>query len=396
MVNDKLNNKLLENCHFFVNSVKFIGSVLKKTGINPDDVRIVCADNESNRLKIEGYNIGKPSDEARKINFYTSTCFEGCDIFDENGKTFVVSEGRNTNTLYDISTMFTQIIGRIRDSKYRNRITHIVSNTNYKGNVTCDEFKQIAEAEYKVSESAISEYNNQEKHLRKQRYEQWGKDHFIDRFIYVDVDKDYNFSMDRNLLKKNLLDYEIKTEVYNKSYSLVKAYKENDFNVESLMFKSYSDKLAANDATKGTFKEAVEEYHSIRSTMRWGNGKERLALLELKYDYLKDAYSLVGMERIRELKYNVTLVKREIIKNSVKHLSKKIIELMVQKIGYQNPVDLEFAKKKLQEVYDILSLEITATASKLNDYFIVKIKPKIIAGQSVKQIELVREKTLLE
>ena len=156
---------MYENCHFFVNSVKFIGRVLSRTGINPDDVKIVCADNEANRLKLNGYHIGKPSDKACKINFYTSTCFEGCDLFDEDGKTFIVSDGKNPNTLYDISTMFVQIIGRIRDSRYKYNIAHILSNTRYKGEVTCDEFKQIEESEYKVSETAITAYNNQDRHL---------------------------------------------------------------------------------------------------------------------------------------------------------------------------------------------------------------------------------------
>ena len=162
------------------------------------------------------------------------------------------------------------------------------------------------------------------------------------------------------------------------------------------MFKSYSDKLVANNTARGTFKDAVEEYRSIKETMRWGNGKERLATLEAKYGFLKEAYSTLGIERIRELAYNQTLIKREIIKVSDKPMAKKIIELIVKEIGYQNPVELSYAKRKLQEAYDILGLRPIATASKLKEYFIVKKKTKTIAGQTVKYIELVKEKTLLD
>jgi len=205
LVNDKLNNKILENCHFFVNSVTFIGSVLKKTGIHPDNVRIVCATSEANKLKLQDYEIGKPSDEARKVNFYTSTCFEGCDILDENGRTFVVSDGRNPNTLYDISNQFTQIIGRIRDSEYKSRITHILSNTQYKGDVTYNDFKKIIEKEFERAKQKIEDYNSYTDNERKFAFDKWGKEHFIGRFVYVD--ENFNFSMDENLLKKNLLDY---------------------------------------------------------------------------------------------------------------------------------------------------------------------------------------------
>ena len=171
LITDKLNDKIYGNLHIFVNSVKFIAGVLKRIDISPDDIRIVCANSKENERKLSGYKIGKPSDALCKINFYTSTCFEGCDIFDKDGKTYIISEGRNPHTLYDISTLFIQIIGRIRDSKYRNNIVHVVSNTQYNGNVSYQDFKTIVEKEYEISIMAADGYNAQERHLRKQIYE---------------------------------------------------------------------------------------------------------------------------------------------------------------------------------------------------------------------------------
>jgi hypothetical protein len=169
LVNAKLEDKIFHNCHFFVNSVKFIKGVLKSTNINPNDVRIVCADNDENKRKLQGYTIGKPSGAACKVNFYTSTCFEGCDIFDPEGKTYVVSEGRNPNTLYDISTLFMQIIGRIRDSNYKDEVIHIVSKSHYDGDVSYEDFKAIVEKECDISEKIVETYNSEDIHLRKQR-----------------------------------------------------------------------------------------------------------------------------------------------------------------------------------------------------------------------------------
>jgi hypothetical protein len=171
LVDKKLNGNVHGNYHFFVNSVKFIAAVLSKTEVNPDDVKIVCANSPENKLKLNGYNIGKPSDEARKINFYTSTCFEGCDLFDENGKTFIISDGRNPNTLYDISTLFVQIIGRIRDSNYKNSIMHVFSNTQYKGDVSYDDFKKVVEREFNQAEQTIEAYNSDIDNIRKFTYD---------------------------------------------------------------------------------------------------------------------------------------------------------------------------------------------------------------------------------
>jgi len=168
MVNNKLNDRIYGNLHFFVNSVKFIAGVLAKVHINPNDVKIVCADNELNRNKIHGYGIGKPSDMPCKVNFYTSTCFEGCDIYDKEGKCFVISEGRNPNTLYDISTLFIQIIGRLRDSDYNDRVVHVVSNSQYKGEVTYEKYKAMMKTDYTMSQMLIENYNSLDKSSRKE------------------------------------------------------------------------------------------------------------------------------------------------------------------------------------------------------------------------------------
>jgi len=393
LVKDKLDDKIFGNCHFFVNSVKFIASVLQKANIQPNDVKIVCANNPENARKLRGYQIGKPADQPCKVNFYTSTCFEGCDIFDMQGKTYIVSNGKNPNTLYDISTLFVQIIGRIRDSEYKDEVVHIFSNSGYNGDVSYLDYKSIEEREYIISQTAVNEYNAQNKQLRKERILRWGKDHFMNRFIRLN-EKD-EFILDGNLLNKKLLDYKLKTEIYNKSSFLINAYRENGLNARFSTWKGYSDKLKANSASRIKFKDAIEEYHELVTTQKFGNHRERLAIIKLKYPYISDTYYKLGMERIKALNYNITLLKRELIKISDIPFAKKIIELMVQKIGYQNPVELDVAKRCLQEVYDILNISRIATASRLKSYFIVHEFQKAIDGEAVNLIELVREKTIL-
>lgn len=393
LVNDKLDDKIFGNCHFFVNSVSFIKKVLDRTKIEPKDVKIVCANSQNNKRKLQGYSISKPSDKACKINFYTSTCFEGCDIFDKEGKTYIVSDGRNSNTLYDISTLFKQIIGRIRDSNYKNQVTHILSNTQYNSDVSYQEFKDSMNKEFEISKIVVSNHNSESQELRKLKYCKWGKDHFTDRFIYVD--KDCNFHIDKNLLNKNLLDYKLKIDVYKNSYTLTNTYRDNGLSVEHANWKGYSDKLKANDSFKGCFKDAIEEYYVLATTQRWGNNTERLALLRDKYNFIGDAYFLLGLEKIRELNYNITLIKRELIKLSDKPYIKKIIELVIKRIGYHNLVDMETAKICLQEVYGILAIDKKATASRLKDYFIVKESLVMRDRKSIKQIELIKEKTIL-
>ena len=140
-----LDSRLEHNLHIFVNSVEFIAKVIDLAKLTPDKVKVVCStsgeNSENNQRKLgKDYPIGQPSDPVRKINFYTSTCFEGCDLYDKNGVTFIVSDGNKSHTLLDISTLFTQICGRLRDSKYKGEIIHVYSTTKYSRDVTLDEF----------------------------------------------------------------------------------------------------------------------------------------------------------------------------------------------------------------------------------------------------------------
>ena len=116
-----------------------------------------------------------------------------------------------------------------------------------------------------------------------------------------------------------------------------------------------------------------------------------MSVIENRYDFIRRAMYNLGIERIRKLNYNTTLIKRELVKVSDKPQVKKIIELLVQKIGYHNPISCDLAKSHLQEVYDILGIDITATAPKLGRYF----KVKAFAKNSDRMIELIREKNIL-
>lgn len=151
-----MNEKLTGNLHFFVNSVDFISKVLKRLKLNPELVKVVCSKNDKNNKKKNNqeklgkkYPIEESQDKAKRINFYTSTCFEGCDIFDEEGRTYIISDGNKAHTLLDISTLMIQICGRIRNSIYKDNIMHIFSKTRYNDSMTVEDYEQKASLKFK-------------------------------------------------------------------------------------------------------------------------------------------------------------------------------------------------------------------------------------------------------
>lgn len=134
-----------------------IAKIIKTLQLTPDLLRVVCS-RQGDSLKLNQAKLGKnypiesTLDPVKKINFYTSTCFEGCDIVDKKGKTYIVSDGNRSHTLVDISTLLIQICGRIRNSEFKNQITHIFSKTRYTGSVTLDEYEEKIMSNYKISQ----------------------------------------------------------------------------------------------------------------------------------------------------------------------------------------------------------------------------------------------------
>lgn len=121
-----------------------------------------------------------------------------------------------------------------------------------------------------------------------------------------------------------------------------------------------------------------------------------MSVIEAKYPFIKEAEKILGIKRQRKLDYNTTKIKRELIKLSDKPIAKKIIELVIERIGYQKPIDNGKAKDILQEVYNSLGIKKVATTSKLKDYFIIKEFTVSREGKSVRQIELIKEKFSLD
>lgn len=138
---DTLKHDSPYNVHIFLNSVEGAKAVIDTLKATPDIARIVCADNDENRLKLAGFPISSTADTARRINFYTSTAFEGCDIYDRDGMTFIVSDTMKRHSLIDISTSMIQVCGRVRDSRYKETI-HLYDTLPYK-DTTFEQFEKV-------------------------------------------------------------------------------------------------------------------------------------------------------------------------------------------------------------------------------------------------------------
>lgn len=152
----------------------------------------------------------------KKINFYTSTCFEGCDLFDTEGKIYIISESSKAQTLMDISTQVRQIVGRIRDTQYADSITHLYKATRYNTDLTYEEYKQVVLEEEQKAKSYTTKVNS-DKEIKE------GTKESIYHYIWKDEDTG-EFIFDPNRMKLDIYNFKVLNHTYSLQVNLSTEY----------------------------------------------------------------------------------------------------------------------------------------------------------------------------
>ena len=392
-----LDNDMPHNLHIFVNSVEFIAKAIDLAKLTPEQVKVVCSvsgDNgESNQRKLgKDYPIGQPSAPARKINFYTSTCFEGCDIYDENGVTFIVSDGNKSHTLLDISTLFTQICGRLRDSKYKGEIIHVYSTTKYSREVTLDEFvastkKVLAEATNYADEINSLSDTARGKTLSKIKY-------INEQYVRVE---DNRLVVDKNLANMDIVNFKICRHIYRTYVNLTNELQRNGYTITRHTFSEIIEKIENKDNARVTFKELFDEYHCLKTTKPFfslESHEDLFAQIAIKYPLVKQAYDELGTDKVQAMKYHVSNIKRELMKRQPAPTEYKIVKLANITFQKQTPIAKSKVKKLLQGIYDDLGIKQTTKASDLNKWYEVKHTTPKINGKTTACITIVRDRMI--
>ena len=131
-----INGTDVEQLFIFFNSVTGIEQIVRTLDLNPDTVKICCANTKRNRLILNEYEVEPVTNPNKKLNFFTKKGFQGCNLFSNNALVVVVSDGFRDSSLIDISTTLEQIVGRLRENKeyhniFRNFLIHFYSTNNH-------------------------------------------------------------------------------------------------------------------------------------------------------------------------------------------------------------------------------------------------------------------------
>jgi rRNA maturation endonuclease Nob1 len=388
ILKDHYTGKTEGNAHVFVNSVQMIVQIfksIKRFNIKTTDIRVVCAESDYNTktLAKEGLAIGTVDSDLRGINFYTSTAFEGCDISDTNGKSYVVVDADREHTAIDIYTTLPQIIGRIRDTKYKNECTLIVDPSN-KFFTTLEEFEEGIREQISKGRNIVKTYDNSEDNVKEWLLEK------IEDSNYVIYDADTNtLRSNENAHLSDMNSFETKSNplyVSSKTNSLlgkhinnsiVTNYIESKVVIDEILHLLPSGKGNNSVNTEKTLKAFCKKYSEAKTEL------EALKVVDeytQVHDFVSEAHK-IGVDRIKALGYKKKAIQSELdfTDPCTKHNRElKLLNTLKLKAGqwYSSKV----LKARIQKIYDQQGVKPKANIKHLSGIYDMKPKRRQVKG----------------
>ena len=291
----------VEELYIFINSVTSIKQIADTLKLNPDDVKICCADRIRNNKLLGEYQIESVSSPNKKINFFTKKCFQGCNLFTNNGLIIVASDAYKTQTLVDISTTMEQIAGRIRindeyQNIFRNVIVHLFS-TN-KNVMSDEEFEMLMQDKENEADKLLSGWNKLDKEERQTYIKRMNLDTELvsiinGRMVYNNLKKQ-SFIYKQELRKIYRDGISIRDSfMQSEKFELTNQNKWKDFNIKlaKAMTVSYEQLLKDYlDSPSESYEQEYPEFPLIKrylkesemNTLRWNREKMLKAVEDKK------------------------------------------------------------------------------------------------------------------
>ena len=192
-------------------------------------------------------------------------------------------------------------------------------------------------------------------------------------------------------MKLDIFNYKCLHHTYSLSVNISSEYVKAGMNVVTSTDNT-SDKLLRNERTRTTFKDAILEYDSImkRKAEPFNyslTDDERIKLLTSKYPYIEDAYKVLGMDKIAEMKYKTSNIQQYLIKESPKLDNRaKVAKLLKTAKGFVEGAFITGAdiKRVLGEIYQTIGMNIKPSIDDFREFAVIDTKQKRIDGKKVK------------
>ena len=370
----------------YVNSVNHIISIIKKLNLLPEQVNILCADTEENCRRIKRrlgakFDIGTVPGKGIKpkmFTFCTRTVYLGIDFYSLCAQSAIFSDSNSDCLAVDISEDLPQILGRQRleENPWKNSAKFYYRTTADYRKMNGEDFERVINQKRKSTESLLRSFDNafdyDKEELAKNYKDLASLKNYKDNYVAVNKVKDVKTG--KLYLKPVLNNLVMVNEI--------RAFKiqQIDYKDRFTVFTTIHNQLTPDDIYNKEASNFIKIYDSyntrlekLRLLCEYGLSSEALKIVLSQIvdsDDVKSFYNTIGPQRLKELGYNVTKIKKElgIVTFSPELLKQEIYSNFKEGSKYT----LLTLKNQLTSIYSSINYNATPKAKDIENWFEVK------------------------
>ena len=301
----------------YVNSVNHIISIIKKCGLTPNQVNILCADTEDNKKRIKrklgkDFIIGSVPLEGEKpkmFTFCTRTVYLGADFYSLCARSFIFSDSNSDCLAVDIEEDLPQILGRQRlfENPWKNQANFYYRYTADYKKMNIEDLQNIINKKKAKTESLLRAFDSVldiDKNNLAENYQDLAKlKNYKDDYVAVN---NYN-----NILTPILNNLVMINEI--RAFRI----QQIDYADRFTVFSTIHNKLTPDDIINKEANDFLREYNSItearkklillcESSLNGNLSKEAVEIILSQIpdsDYIKSYYITLGPQKLKNLGY---------------------------------------------------------------------------------------------
>ena len=375
---------------FYVNSVKNICDILRKTGLALNEVNILCANTPENKTKLRkamgiktrGTPIfGKVPLEGephKMFTFCTRTVYLGADFCSTNARSFIFSDANIDCLSVDITIDLPQILGRQRldCNPWKNRAELYFKSL--KSVKETDKMERLIEIKKSKTENLLNSYLDARQEAKRDLAEKYQNDaknsNYKNDYVAVNIsdEKEPIPTCNMFVLAAEMRSVEIQKTDYKDRFTVFSAVGRENSIIGS---DSVEEKLKEFDSLT-QFPDKLK----LICTTGFSSQLQRELLRQVPTIY-QDYYYKLGPEKCRAVSYRRALLDGKLEKEEVagKPLPEPAINEIYIEFSPGNRYTKSWIKTALGEIYRRNSVSQTAKASDLEEYF--ELSPCLIQNK---------------
>ena len=371
----------------YVNSVNHIISIIKKSGLTPEQCNILCSNTDENKLRIrrklgKNFNIGTVPLEGephKMFTFCTRTVYLGADFYSLCARSFIFSDSNSDCLAVDISEDLPQILGRQRlfENPWKNNAEFYYRTTADYREMKWEDFEEIIKNKERSTENLLKAYNeSSDNSVKYDLAKKYKKDAINSSYKddYVSVNRIINDQTGDIILKP------VRNELVMVNELRAFKIQQIDYKDRFTVFTTIHNKLTPDDKLSLEISRFMEKYDSYKTKYdklkflcECGYSSDIMNVVVNQIpesDEIKSYYITLGKDKLYSLGYNITKIKKEL--GIVIFSNELLYDSIYSDFREGEKYTLSNLKNKLSSIYSSINYQSTAKANDIGKYFDIK------------------------